>query len=54
MEHNLVPLFMLSEVVLEADATSKQHKMSPSIEDHSIGFKEVDMMICLQLHGMFL
>ena len=53
MGHDLVSPLMLSESGLEMNSIPKRHKMSPSLEDHSMCFKVVDMRIYLQLHGVF-
>ena len=53
MNHNLVPPSILSEAVLEVDAIPKKRKLIPSIEDHSIYFKEVNIRTRLQLHVTF-
>ena len=53
MECNLIPPFIIREAGVEINETPKTHAKNPTIEDHSVCFKEDDFRIPLSLHGMF-
>ena len=53
MSHNLIPPFIMREGGVIVNDIPKVHCESPSIEDHCISFKDIDLRIPLQLNGVF-
>ena len=53
MSNNLLPPFVLREAGIQANDVPKIHKDDPSVEDHSIYFKETGFRIPLSLWGVF-
>jgi Reverse transcriptase (RNA-dependent DNA polymerase) len=53
MDNNLVPPFVMREAGLEVKDTPKIHVLDPTIEDHSIWFKDACLRIPLSLWGIF-
>ena len=53
MQHNLLPPFMMREAGIHVKDTPKIQIDDPSIEDHSIYFKETGLRIPLSLDGVF-
>ena len=53
MEHNLIPPFIMREAGLIVNDTPKIHVLEPSIQDHSIYFKDEKVRIPLSLSGIF-
>ena len=54
MSHNLIPPFILREAGIQVNEVAKIHLRSPSTKDHAIVVPEVDLIISLQLDGIFL
>ena len=53
MDHNLIPPFILREAGVEVNDVPKIHVDNPSVDHHSIYFKEVNLRIPLALWGVF-
>ena len=53
MDHNLVPPFIMRAGGVHVNDVPKIHCESPEIEDHSISFEGTELLIPLQLDGIF-
>ena len=53
IEQNLIPPFIMREAGLIVNDTPKFHVLEPSVEDHSIYFKDEKVRIPLSLNGIF-
>ena len=53
MTHNLIPPFVMREGGVIVNDIPKIHCDNPSIDDHCISFKDIDLKIPLQLNGIF-
>ena len=53
MKHNLIPPFIMREAGVQINSTSKIQVEDPTIEDHSIFFKDYDFRIPMSLWGIF-
>ena len=53
MDNHLIPPFVMREVGIKVNDTSKIHIDDPIISDHSIEFPETNFRIPLSLHGIF-
>ena len=51
--HNLVPPFILREAGVIVNDTAKTHKSNPGKEDHAIIVEDENLVIPLQLNGVF-
>eukprot|EP00957_Ditylum_brightwellii_P009299 703859-Ditylum_brightwellii.AAC.1 len=52
MNNNLVPPFIMREAGLKVKDIPKIQLKDPTVEDHSIYFKDHELRIPLQLHGI--
>ena len=53
MNNNLIPPFMLREMRVTMNDMPKIHKEDPTVDDHTIMFKEMGFRIPLSLWGIF-
>ena len=53
MTHNLIPPFIMREAGIQVNDVPKIHVDDPTVEDHSIYFKDFDLRIPLSLWGIF-
>ena len=53
LENNLIPPFLLREAGIQINECPKIHSECPTVEDHSIYFKDEDLRIPLKLKGIF-
>lgn len=53
MHNNLIPPFVMREAGVEVSEVPKIHVHDPTVEDHSIYFKDQDLRIPLSLWGIF-
>ena len=53
LEHDLIRPLIIRETGLFGNDTSKIHVLEPSVEDHSIYFKDTKVRITLSLSGIF-
>ena len=53
MSHNLIPPFILREAGIEVNEVAKIHLKAPTSTDHAIVIPTADVIIPLQLHGIF-
>lgn len=53
MRHNLIPPFIMREAGVRVNDVPKIHSKDPTIEHHSISFKDSDLRIPLSLWGIF-
>ena len=53
MDHNLLPPFIMRAGGVKVNDVPKIHCESPEIEDHSISFEGTELLIPLQLDGIF-
>ena len=53
MPHNLISPLLMREGGVNVNDIPKIHCTGPIIDDHYISFKDIDLRIPLQLHGIF-
>ena len=53
LDHNLMPPFILREAGLVVNEAAKMHCQEPTKRDHAIIAEEYDLLIPLQLNGIF-
>ena len=53
MQNNLIPPFVIIEAGMVVKDTSRIHAMDPSVENNSIYFPNLNIIITLFIHGVF-